>query len=283
MDVQFTQDAKEFMKLCGDMLMQNEVEHNLILSIAQATMRYQAKGDKTSTQFMVVTDEGEPVMAAAQTAGRSIVLSRETLPAAEKLAEALVEKGVKIPGAVGPSDVASSFTNRWTELTGARIADCLDQIMYALKNVLFPPSVDGEFGKAKESEHAVITAWIENFGHDALLKADKITITEASKKAENLINTGAIAVWRVNGKPVSQAAVTGTENVARINIVFTPEDQRGKGYASAVVAHLSQQLLEQGKKLCCLYADARNPVSNSIYRKIGYEFIGRSSHFVLAG
>lgn len=64
-------------------------------------------------------------------------------------------------------------------------------------------------------------------------------------------------------------------------MVYTPVEERGHGYAKAVVAHLSEMQLKAGKKMCCLYADARNPVSNSIYRKIGYEFVGRSSLYIL--
>ena len=43
-----------------------------------------------------------------------------------------------------------------------------------------------------------------------------------------------------------------------------------QGYASSVVAELSQALLNRGNKFCCLFADAENPISCGIYRKIGY-------------
>jgi predicted GNAT family acetyltransferase len=85
----------------------------------------------------------------------------------------------------------------------------------------------------------------------------------------------------VGGRPRAQAAASGTASVARINMVYTPAEERGHGYASAVVSQLSQKQLDEGKKMVCLYADARNPVSNSIYRKLGYEFVGRSSLYVL--
>jgi predicted GNAT family acetyltransferase len=55
-----------------------------------------------------------------------------------------------------------------------------------------------------------------------------------------------------------------------VNGVYTPNHYRGKDYASSVVAELSRMLLERGNKFCCLFADAKNPISCSIYRKIGY-------------
>lgn len=55
-----------------------------------------------------------------------------------------------------------------------------------------------------------------------------------------------------------------------VNAVYTPPHYRGKGYATSCVASLSQHLLNSGYKFCSLFTDLANPVSNSIYMKIGY-------------
>jgi hypothetical protein len=52
--------------------------------------------------------------------------------------------------------------------------------------------------------------------------------------------------------------------------VYTPAELRGRGYATACVATLSQQLLAEGYLFCTLFTDLSNPVSNHIYEKIGY-------------
>jgi len=68
-------------------------------------------------------------------------------------------------------------------------------------------------------------------------------------------------------------AVSGrnTQNGAVVTNVYTPPHYRGKGYATSVVAQLSKDLLERGNKFCCLFADALNPISCGVYRKIGYK------------
>jgi len=74
-----------------------------------------------------------------------------------------------------------------------------------------------------------------------------------------------------DGHPVSQAIHTrNTRKGAVINGVHTPPHYRCKGYAASVVAELSQFLLKRGNKFTCLFADAENPVSCRIYKKIGY-------------
>jgi hypothetical protein len=208
-------------------------------------------------------------------------LSKASHPDIEKFAETLAEHRFSFPGIVGPSDVAGTFSSKWTQVTGQKPVEYMDQIIYMLKKVALPPPVEGALRFAKPEEAALIAEWVSAFTKDTMPKAEQVSSREALKKSEEMIKAGRVVVWAVDGVPVAQAGISGTSSAARISMVYTPPEQRGHGYASAVVAHLSQMLLDQGKKMCCLYADARNPVSNSIYRKIGYEFVGRSSLYVL--
>jgi uncharacterized protein len=79
-------------------------------------------------------------------------------------------------------------------------------------------------------------------------------------------------LWDDDG-PVSMAGFGGaTPNGIRIGPVFTPPELRGRGYASALVASLSEWLLHHhGRRFCFLYTDLANRTSNEIYRRIGYE------------
>ena len=61
-----------------------------------------------------------------------------------------------------------------------------------------------------------------------------------------------------------------THHGIAVNAVYTPPEQRGRGYATAAVATLSQQLLYEGYDFCCLFTDLSNPTSNRIYQRIGY-------------
>jgi len=79
------------------------------------------------------------------------------------------------------------------------------------------------------------------------------------------------------GLPVSIAAVNREMvTVCGIASVYTPPYFRGKGYASSIVAQLSQRQLDRGFAKCVLYTDLANPTSNSIYMKIGYKAIADS-------
>jgi hypothetical protein len=58
-----------------------------------------------------------------------------------------------------------------------------------------------------------------------------------------------------------------------VGLVYTPPALRGRGYATSCVAELSRSLLEEGFRWCCLFTDLANPVSNSVYLRIGYRRI----------
>jgi predicted GNAT family acetyltransferase len=61
--------------------------------------------------------------------------------------------------------------------------------------------------------------------------------------------------------------------VARIGPVYTPPEERRKGYAGQLTAAVSSQLLEQGIGPM-LFTDATNPTANAVYTRLGYERVG---------
>ena len=95
-----------------------------------------------------------------------------------------------------------------------------------------------------------------------------------------------ILLWEDGGEPVSLAGWGGpTPNGIRVGPVYTPPELRGRGYATALTAELSQRLLdgrlfEGGRRFCFLYTDLANPTSNAIYERIGYRRVAESAEIV---
>jgi predicted GNAT family acetyltransferase len=89
---------------------------------------------------------------------------------------------------------------------------------------------------------------------------------------------GGFELWEDGGEVVSLSGWGGpTPNGIRIGPVYTPPEHRGRGYATALVAGLSQALLDGGRRFCFLYTDLANPTSNAIYERIGYVKVAESA------
>jgi len=68
--------------------------------------------------------------------------------------------------------------------------------------------------------------------------------------------------------------------VSRLGPVYTPPDQRGRGWASNAVAEVSG-LIQAGGARVCLFTDQANPTSNKIYAALGYRQVIDMANLVL--
>jgi len=85
------------------------------------------------------------------------------------------------------------------------------------------------------------------------------------------IDQGRVYAWEREGKLVTMAVQgRGTSHGMTVSGVYTTPDGRKKGYASACVALLSQEILDEGCEFVNLFTDLANPTSNAIYQAIGY-------------
>ena len=62
----------------------------------------------------------------------------------------------------------------------------------------------------------------------------------------------------------------GTDNSYRITHVYTRVEYRGMGYAKKVVNTIKNEILDMGY-IATLNVDMSNPISNHIYKKIGFK------------
>ena len=82
-------------------------------------------------------------------------------------------------------------------------------------------------------------------------------------------------LWE-NGKVVSMMKkARPTKHGVTVSFVFTPREERKKGYARTMVSAGTKELLKEFD-FCVLYTDMMNPTSNKIYMEIGYERIADS-------
>ena len=220
-----------------------------------------------SAWFAVIRCQGEIRGCALQTPPRNLVISDLDRDAAAALASFLAGQGTRFPAVHGPALGASAFAEAWSARTSVTLRPELDLRLFSLNRVKLRPSIPGIMRLARPRDEGLVIRWFRAF-HGEAIPRDPVDPASVARRA---LDGGRVFVWD-HGGPVCLAAV-GRElaTSASIGPVYTPPERRSSGYATALVAALSQYVLDAGKRYACLFTDLANPVSNRIYPRIGYE------------
>jgi predicted GNAT family acetyltransferase len=195
------------------------------------------------------------------------------LPLDPGLVESFLTQWLKadpdLPGVSGPVENATAVADVWTRLTGGTTATTLAARLFRLGE-LVPPATPGHAREATEDDIDLLVAWRGDFEVEAL--GFRRTPGDGPAAVRRMFEIGdSIILWEDGGTPVSWALATRPMNgMSRVGPVYTPPEHRAHGYGSAVTAAVSQHVMAAGARDILLYTDLTNPVSNSIYQKIGY-------------
>ena len=190
--------------------------------------------------------------------------------ALEALAAGIDEE---LPGAVGATPEIEAFAEAWSRRRGLEWKTVFSQRVFALERLLPPRPVAGAAREAAEDDRPLLVEWLRAFSIEALHQAEPDEGELHANVDHKLVaDDAAYVLWEVDGEAVSCAGYgSSTPTGSRIGPVYTPPEQRGRGYASAVTAHVSAERLASGRRFCFLYTDLANPTSNKIYADLGYE------------
>jgi predicted GNAT family acetyltransferase len=216
----------------------------------------------------LATCSGTGVFGAAMLRDHGPVLIGESDAAAsEAFAEDIVPDWPDLQGVMGAAAGCDAFARRWKELTGrgCRLRVRLRQhVLTAVSDVPFAPGAS-RIATAGDADWLIEKqiAFIEEVGMPDPPERLREVIPPR-------IERGDFRIWDDDG-PVAYAGFNdAAPDFARIAPVYTLPDRRGKGYATSLVAALSRELKERGKRKLFLTTDIANPTSNAIYARIGF-------------
>lgn len=215
--------------------------------------------------------EGTVVAGFMRTPPHPLHVGVATAEQARALARALAAEKYAVGGIGGLRTAAEAFRDEWTQLTGALATTTMELGVFALpRPPVVPFEVAGHYRLAGTEELGLVDGWMVDF------HAETIPEGPSPRSLAPHLARGRIGLWVVDGTTVSMAfAARAAGGVTRISGVWTPPEQRRRGYASAVVAALSANRMAHGER-CMLYTDLANSTSNAIYQALGYRRIGDS-------
>jgi predicted GNAT family acetyltransferase len=271
--------AAAFLHAAGPYLLRQEALNCLLLGIAAALR--DRPGVYTEPPYLAVVRAGDvPVLAALRTPPRAVVLSVPAAPEPEALAliiEDLAAQDTAMRGVIGPKETAEAFARLWARRVPVRMDLLMRERVYELQKVVPARPVPGHMRLAGPGDLDLLREWVTAFSREATPEEED-PVGAADHLIQSRLPAGpssGLVLWEQDNRCVSLAGWSGpTASGIRVGPVYTPPDQRGRGYASALVAALSQWLLDGGRQRCFLFTDLANPTSNSIYQAIGYRPVG---------
>jgi predicted GNAT family acetyltransferase len=168
-------------------------------------------------------------------------------------------------------------------VVGCAVGVDTEERLYRLGALQPPTGVPGAARLAGNADTALLIDWQcafagEAFGHEPDQALARAALVSADSHGD------AHWLWTLHGVPVGMAGVRApAAGVSRVGPVYTPPEQRGHGYGSAVTAAACRWAAGMGAGDIVLFADLANPVSNRIYQRIGFAPVADTVHLRFTG
>jgi predicted GNAT family acetyltransferase len=277
--VEFTADPAEFLDVAGDRLAADPLVSTVMATVTSRMVGEPPPTDRPQWWAVVRDADGEVVGLAMRTA-RTPPHPMFVLPmpddAALALARAVHERGETVGGLNGSLPAADVSAAELARLQGDTVEVAQHTRLFELGELVAPAGVPGRLREATLDDFDLAKDWVDRFMYDADVQAGRDPAAHGREEIQpedlrKRIEGGSYWFWLDDAG--ERVHLTGANppafGVARIGPVYTPPQQRRKGYAGAAVAAVSRILLDQGARVC-LYTDQANPTSNGVYVALGY-------------
>ena len=261
--VDATDDAARVLGQAGAFLTSDPIAHNLILTLLHDRVEHEEPG----RYWVIAVDD--VVAGVVFQSPLSFTATITPMPAEAAIAavDAIVYQGVTLPGINGDAATAARFAGHWAQRTKMPVRPVEGQRLYELDTVQPPRPTTGKLRVAAQADRDLLVRWLSAFEAEVAGRAGN-----AAAIVDRRLAAGHFWMWD-DGGPVAMTGVSrAVAGAVRVGPVYTPPDRRGRGYASAVVASVSQAACDQGQR-CLLYTELVNPTSNAIYQAIGYRAV----------
>ena len=265
-----TADPQEFLDAAGGFLRRRPAGNTVPLTAVAGLLAGQAPYGEAEPLFGWWRPGAAVTGAFMHTPPFPLYLCAPPERALAPLADLLAARGRRLLGVDGGGDQASAFAAAWTRSCADAAVPHLHLRLYRLARLAAPPAPDGRATVASSADRDLVIAWIDAFSSEV-----GTWTADSTRRIDERLTAGAYTLWRDDaGEPVAFAGVSReVAGSRRLGPVFTRADRRGRGYGGAVTAAVCRRALDEGAAQLLLFADAKNAVSNRLYRRLGFEHV----------
>jgi len=269
--VTFFNDANSFYEQAHHLWEGAETRNNLILGLSLRLMSdLHAYGEANPLLALVKDENGEIGASALMTPPFALIVQSEPLnkPALEALADALIMSGRRLPGVNGVDEASDCFAEIWQEKTGQQARRIVNTRAYELRKVSQISYPSGKMKVAEEADAQIAADMLNAMAEEVIAGPKRL---HTAQSMLDTIQEKRVFFW-IDGGEVVSLTIANRPQIKGICVsgVYTPPALRRMGYARALVAEVSKELLARGYEFTNLFTDLSNPTSNKIYQEVGY-------------
>jgi predicted GNAT family acetyltransferase len=186
------------------------------------------------------------------------------------VADYLIKENITIRGITGNRAVVDIFNEYYSKRGGLQLEEHFSMDIMEIRKVKENKIVKGNFRKATLADLELLVKW--HMLSTLEMDNTELRYEEVKLRIEREIRRGDVFIYE-NQEHIPVSTASGIRKLHRgiaIARVYTPRDQRCKGYSTACMDGLSRYYLDHGNEYCTLFVEKKNPSSNRVYKKVGY-------------
>ncbi len=261
MQVQRYDDPYDFVAKHTEQWLEREAEEG-------AFLRIKAGGDRAKLICLAVMDGESVLQTACVYCGDQIIFSRAAPEVLKVLVAYLCAQDIEIPGIFAPGPSSVCMAELYARARGKEFRVVKQLTHFALETLREVALCEGTFRKAVRSDREMVIA----FRNGSQQEGNTQRPFDAAASVEKDLRDGSLFVWENKRREVvCTAALYWNRSVrsGHIDAVYTPPEQRRKGYARSLVFQLSKLVLERGLTPG-LSTDVVNAAANRVYEGVGF-------------
>ena len=185
------------------------------------------------------------------------------------LADHLLKENIPIRGVNASKALCNAFFSAYCK--PYRVAYGMD--IMVLRELVEPPDVPGKARLATEADLPLVIKWHQAFYREVLHEEPP---EDEPQRVRNFYEKQGLYVFETPESGLVSTAHTSSRELPHgvsVSGVYTPPEHRGHGYCQNTVAALCRDSLKNGADYVTLFVDKKNPFSNHVYAKLGFEVL----------
>jgi uncharacterized protein len=199
--------------------------------------------------------------------------------AVQHASEAFLARQIKIPAVMGPGDLALRFAEAWRQRTQTDFQLTERDYLYELRQLEKAPSSQGKLRRAVLEDMPVLRPLFRAYYREDLGMTP--TEQELERSIIEQLAENEIYLWAEAGPKSMVTAMLPFDSGVELANVFTPPEHRKKGYATACLTAVCQDLLQRYASIV-LFVGQHNSAAQALYAKLGFQVVDEMNTYTFA-